>query len=421
MKIFNLKNLNNILETPFVSFSRMALMCSIILLAACSEHKNSPFDKSGDAPGQISNIKIENTPGGAVIYYDVPNDKDLLYVEANFVTKAGKSFNQRSSSYNPKLVIEGLATTDKQPVKIITVAKSGAASEPISIDIEPLEPPYVKAARTLKMVPTFGGIKITVENESQAELGVFLGYVEDGKYVEYNAEYSNNSEITRSFRGLSSVERKYALYVRDKWDNFSDTIYDNLTPLFEEIIDKTKFRKVILQNDGPVYEGQGHIQMENLWDGLYSRSFGDPHAGNGTNWKNFSTRNEGSTEPCTFTFDMGAVAELNRMRVNNYWQYQNKGAKKYQVWGRKDAPQEDGSWDGWIMLGEFDMEKPSGLPADTDQFGPGDAEAWEAGQETEFDEFAGPVRYVRIRAIEDWQGFANFCAAEITLYGVSSN
>ena len=100
-------------------------------------------------------------PGGADITYSVPEDKDLLYVEADISVPSGRTFNVKSSSYGNVIEIRGLASTDPQQVMLYSVNKGGVRSEGCPVTINPLTPPYMNVYASLKMKADFGGVNVS--------------------------------------------------------------------------------------------------------------------------------------------------------------------------------------------------------------------------------------------------------------------
>src|SRR3546814_7952421 len=67
--------------------------------------------------------------------------------------------------------------------------------------------------------------------------------------------------------------------------------------------------------------------------------------------------------PGWFTIDMGQDVLLSRMQLFQrlLLPYCNCWARNFEIWG-SNAPDDDGSWDSWMLLGKFEFKKPSGLP-----------------------------------------------------------
>lgn len=71
----------------------------IVLLVGChGEIIDWLPPKDSIAPGTVSNVQVENLPGAARITYDLPDDEDLLAVEAVY-TINGKSGKVRVGLY----------------------------------------------------------------------------------------------------------------------------------------------------------------------------------------------------------------------------------------------------------------------------------------------------------------------------------
>lgn len=423
MNIFNISNnryLNNAIRC-----------CGVIAIAMlfvfCSEEKNEPLESSSVAPGLVTDIKSVSLPGGAEVSYKIPSDKDLSYVEAVVHTPEGKVFNYKSSSYSTSFIVEGLATTQPQEVTIWSVSKSEVKSEPQTITINPLEPPYKTVFESIKLQETFGGVRLKFKNEFKSDLAYFLGYIDDkGVFIDYDGYYSKSTSIAdtvHNFRGFDPEPKKFAMYIRDRWDNYSDTLYAELTPLLEVEIEKSRFRRLALDNDGPFYT-TSTLVPENLWDGFWGTGF-DGNAwymeGEPGEYRNFAFDGGAIVDPMFLTIDIGAEYFINRIKVNHYWRFYHTAARKWEVWGSKDLPPADGNWEweGWRKLADMEQIRPSkdsGGEPYTDE----DKQVWLQGTSADVDQESA-IRYIRIKSKESWNGQTNFSAAEITFYGQSAD
>lgn len=411
---------NNITTTASKYLIAMLSIALTMLAASCSEERHEPLNDTGGITGNIENVKVTPSPGGGIITYSVPKESNFLYVEADVYTPEGKIRNFKASSYTDTLKIFGLGSEKKHDIKIYAVNKGGQKTSALELTLEPETPPYKAVLKTVELKEAFGGVRIHFENEFKSDVAYILcKYNRFGELVEYAGHYSQEEEGIYTFRGLESTKTDFALYIRDQWDNISDTIFATLTPMFETRIDPTdsrfNFKQFKLLNDAPEHN-QWNIKMEYLWDDAYSQDWNNPYM-DGTNkaYLSYSLDVGNTIEPQWFTFDMGALAKISRFRVHHYWRYIMTGARKWEMWGRPDEPPLDGSIDGWYKLCDMEQKKPSGLPGETP--GAGDVENWIAGTNADADQEIPPVRYIRVRAIEDWTGFAGWTAAEILIWG----
>ena len=82
----------------------------IFLSIGCKEDDNiRPFGKDVEAgaPGVVSEIKVKNIPGGAVISYQLPDNPDIMYVRARYKVGQGKEMEARASVYANELTVNG--------------------------------------------------------------------------------------------------------------------------------------------------------------------------------------------------------------------------------------------------------------------------------------------------------------------------
>ena len=122
----------------------------VMFLQCCKEEGRLDYlDSSSTIPKQVSDVKVKNTPGGAIITYKIPTDESLSYVKAVYEIQTGIVSETKSSIYSDTLVVNGFGDTNKYTVKLYSVGKNEKVSEPISVDINPLTPPVISAFKKL--------------------------------------------------------------------------------------------------------------------------------------------------------------------------------------------------------------------------------------------------------------------------------
>ena len=80
------------------------------LSIGCKEEDNiRPFgqDVETGVPGMVSDIKVKNIPGGAIISYQLPDNSDIMYVRARYKVGQGKEMEARASVYSNELTVNG--------------------------------------------------------------------------------------------------------------------------------------------------------------------------------------------------------------------------------------------------------------------------------------------------------------------------
>lgn len=376
------------------------ILAFALLAAACNKETHDPVNTPGGTPGQVSNVQVENLNGTARISYSLPDNPDLLYVKAVYEQRPGKIREVKSSFYNNFLIVDGFGDSLKHNVKLYAVSRSEVASAPVEVVVEPKVPPVVLIRRSFRIREDFGGVNLTFENITKAEVAIFVLTKDSlGQMKETNVRYTKAPNGNYSIRGFDAVEREFRFFVRDQYGNYSDTLTGSWVPIYERWLDKSKFREVILPGDTPF--GWGY-PISGLW--------------NGTMWHS-ADKFDGM--PMTISFDMGVLAKLSRISFwqrPNEWIYLQNNVRKFELWGIADTPPGNGSYDGWTKLLEHTLIKPSGLPVG--QVSQEDRDKGKEGEHIDVPLSMPKVRYLRVKILRTWTdgGFAANIQ-EIRFYG----
>jgi len=386
---------------------KLLYILSFLLLGAigqgCKEElRLDHIDENAPAPVQVSNIKSQSTPGGAILTYTVPSDVNLAYVKAVYEIQPGVFKEGKASFYTDTIKLEGFGNTDVYDVKVYSVGKNDKESEPLVIKVQPLTPPVYTAFADLTLDAGFGGVKVKFKNVNQANLAIVLEADTAGNGVSTPVQTFYTKAIAGSYsvRGLAPIQKKFSVYLRDRWGNKSEKLTKTLTPLFEAEVPKP-FTTIHLPTDEylPV---ESPYYMERMWDGLVDI------------WI-FATRNN-TTLPQWFTVDLNKQVVLSRMKMHqrNYV-YQGGDVKRFELYGTNN-PGADGSFANWTLLGKFNSIKPSGLPS-----GQSSAEdydyAFTKGEDFELEEVPQAYRYYRIKTLETYGTNGQVTITELSFFG----
>ncbi len=391
-------------------FTKAPLYITILLLSACSDEKiTSPYEQLGVKPDQVKNIVVKNIPGGAEISYSLPKNDDLLYVKAVYYIRNGVRREAKASYHKNTLIVDGFPQVGTYDVDLYTVGRSEIQSDPITVQVHPETPPVIAAFQSLELRETFGGVAISFENKGQADLAVTVITPDSiGKMKPAQTFYTKQEQGILASRGFDSEKRLFGVYLRDRWENYSDTLFAELTPLFEEQLDKLKFKTLPLATDDYIANPNTTPRtLDKLWDGVIA-------GGNNSYTGPFITL------PTSFSIDLGAPATLSRLvyypKATGTTYYVNS-PKRFEIWGTND-PASDGSWESWTKLMDCEWIKPSGLPGS--QLTEEDKAFSASGIEFEFSVGTSPMRYIRFRTLELWQG-QHLEIFELTFFGNSTN
>ncbi|WP_437921411.1 DUF5000 domain-containing lipoprotein [Sphingobacterium sp. LRF_L2] len=383
-------------------YAMAGVLSLMLLIAACKEEKLGPSGE-GTKPAVITDVSIRNVNGAAVLRYNIP-DENTAYVLAEYESRSGVLRSIKSSRFKDSLKVDGFAAAGSYEVTLYAVNDGDVRSDPLKITVSPLEPPYKRMLESLVIESTFGGVIVSYDNPDTAALKVVLLTEEGGaeKLVESFGVTSKSGRLLS--RGFESAERKFGLFVRDRYDNYSDTIYTSLTPLYEKQLDKSKFAELTLQGDFNTPNNSSRSRLSNIWDGITA---------NGTNDDFFATVN-GAGFPQTFSFDMGVTATLSRFkyypRSESCCAYKNS-PRYFEIWGSNVA---DGDWSNWTKIVDCEMLKPSGLP--DGEYNSVDVAYVESGIDYEIPVGTPAYRYIRFKTLSVWSS-GNIAIYELTFWG----
>lgn len=384
----------------------------LLHLNSCSDiDTHKPFGREdGKAPGKVEIDSYEKIPGGVKVKFIVPPDEDLMYVKIKYKLDVGKDMEARASLYSDEIIIEGFGNIETKTLVVSAVDRSENEGESITLDVIPGVPACVTAAKEMKTIATFGGIYAQTVNEKRNYLFLDVSTKnEEGEWYVAHTEYTSTANIGFKVRGFIDEPRDFKIIVRDVWGNQSEVYSTTITPLYEEKLDLTKFKALILPGD---------LKMDSY--GSINDLFNGNNRWNEMNLAHSPDFNQ-ENFPIWFTFDMGQLAQLSRY---TYWQrlmdngnhlYDAGSMKEWEVWGRADLPDSSGSWDGWTKLMDCESIKPSGWAAGSNS--DEDVEYARKGEDFEFPMDSPAVRYIRIKAHSTYTGSGLIVLQQLWFYG----
>lgn len=388
-----------------------AVSMGLLTVVSCNKDLESQKPVSDDptVPAQVSSVTVLNQNGKATISYTVPNDPHLLYVKAVYTLSTGQQYDTKASYYSNSLVIEGYADTLEHEVKLYSVSRSEVVSAPVTVKIKPLEAPIWKVYRSIKLVNAFGGYNLTAQNPTKADISILV--TKKNVFNEFEVDnnksvYTNADSITSKVRGLDTLAYTFGFLVKDRWGNKTDTLYRTIKPLYEVQFSPASFSKFTLPGDAP--QVTNGAALEYMWDGRL-----------GWPYTSFTEQASGGPNPHMVTFNMGVTGKISRIWIRPYPEgtryYYLTTMKRFEIYGATN-PSLNGALDNsWILLGSYNVVKPSGLPYGTDDAV--DQATGAAGFDWEVDLAAPKVKYIRIRCLENFAGGTAQSINELKVYG----
>ena len=346
------------------------MLCIAILLYSCAEESVGQTPVDNMPPQNVTGVQVQNTPGGALLTYTLPDDEDLLYVKATFILNNGQRSEVKSSVYTNILELQGFGDTNERLVTLVSVDRSQNESEPLEVKVQPLEAPIFGVQKELKLEAAFGGINVTYNNPTESNIVINIDVMnEKNEYV--------------------SLEKIITL-----------------TPMFEE--------RVPAKSIEPMQSHSAPVD----WGWTLNRLFDD------NTTTGYQSKADGYW-PAYFTFNVkqGPV-KLSRIRIQQRkdYEYTHGNLKRFRLLGRNDYPLAGAQIDNesnpeeylkWEPVGEFESIKPSNSSVTTNE----DLEYARQGEDFDIDVNMPAYKYYRVEVLETWSGGLFMCFMEFQMWG----
>lgn len=380
------------------------LITLLSFFLSCAKYEHKPLT-SGEKPERLTDLVVKNLPGSAEITYTVPDDPNILYVEAIYELNNGQKKSAKASVFQNYIVLQGFNDTSERQISLYVVNRSEERSIPVDVKIKPLISPMESVFESLSVEGTFGGVTVSFENNDDENKYVLVTIMKDNsnEWVIYDRLHTSAKRKEYSEYGLSARPIEFGFYLIDEYQNYSDTLFETLTPRFEEKLDKNLWNLYPLDND--TYKSKSASRLpELMWD-------------ESTTTMPYQIEND--ELPAWITIDMGQKAYLSRFVYNTYsehnydWFFAQDTPEEFEIWGSND-PSKDGDWANWHLLGKKKTEKPSGLPRK--QFSDDDIQAGLSGSSLILNTDKA-FRYFRFKTISTWDKLTSITIGEFTMYG----
>ncbi len=409
----------------------------LLIMASCKEegrHDANSNDKT--PPGKVKDITYKPLYGGARFFYTIPNDEDLLNVEAVYTNAQNQSFTFSASYYTDSLDVYGFAETIEYTVQLYAVDRVGNRSEAAEINVVPLKAAYTRVAESMVIKPGFSSFILDWENELKQNINIYVdfSYTQNGTPYEFSQVFSSNLETDRRFIEDLYLTPQDPVNVRVRVED----IYGNITApvdygqisLLEDIKIPKADWKLPNPNDSiadvPMCFGNGFEgRLSYVIDDLIDR--GDNLNFMHTNSRGRTGHAANGNMPWNFIIDLGDYYELSRIITHQrhsgglanisqgqYYKYENVGIYRIYIL--------DESTDTWEQITEHKIPVPIGLSEiEIVKLGEAGDMAYMYPNDPQYTK---PARWFRYEAYKCFDGNYTMdnalCLSEITLYGRKS-
>ncbi len=417
--------------------NQILLLIILLAAAACKKQQRFTMESDGTPPGKITLRSYQPLYGGARFFYTIPNDEDLLGVEAVYTNENNQTFKFMSSYFIDSVDVYGFADIRDYKVQLFAVDRAGNRSEPLDVSITPLEPAYRKVASTIQAKPGFSSFFLDWNNELQQNITVYVDYEFPDKGTTRNLTtvFSSNLLTDRRFVNdlfLTPSEKvKVKVRVGDIYGNITDPIDKGEFNLFEDVQIPKQNWVLPNANDSiggvPMCFGNGlEGRSAKVIDGIIDR--GDNLNFMHTQARGRTGRAADGNMPWNFIIDMGAKYEISRIittqrhsgglaNVNRgqYYQSENVGLYRVYIW--------DDVKNAWEFIMEHKIPVPQGL-TELEFVKKGEAGDM-AYMFPDNPAYTKATRWFRYEAVKSFNGNYTLdnanCLSEITLFGRRAN
>lgn len=135
-------------------------------------------------------------------------------------------------------------------VQVYAVNRSEVASDPVTVQVQPQENPIWDVRRSMVVSNDFSGVHVKAENPARETVAIEIMRKDSlGNWQNVEGYETSSPTIEFAKRGLDTLEYEFRFTVRDRFLNYTDTLYTTVKPLFERMLDKSKFKAYNLPGD----------------------------------------------------------------------------------------------------------------------------------------------------------------------------
>lgn len=352
------------------------LLSFLLFVMSCKEEERHLASSNDSIPPQKpSQITYKPLYGGARFFYTIPNDEDLLSVDAKYTNDKKESYSFSSSYYVDSLDVYGFGDTLTYNVELYAVDRAGNKSAPTIVAVKPLESAISRVMKSVQVKSGFSSFFIDWTNELKQSINVYadFNYTKGGTKYQFTSVFSSNLLTERRFiENLNLTPNEpvnVSIRVQDMYGNISKPVDKGALTLYEDVkIPKAKWYLPpaaslmggIPQCFGDGLEGRTRYVIDDLID-------------RGDNLNFMHTQSRGRTGlvadgnmPWNIIIDLGAYYELSRIvtvqrhsggldNINRgqYYKSENVGIYKMYIWDEDSVK--------WSVISQHQIPVPVGL------------------------------------------------------------
>ncbi|MDR2563009.1 MAG: DUF4959 domain-containing protein [Prevotellaceae bacterium] len=224
----------------------LILFCIALVTASCKEET---FEQGGGtAPAVTIEAAATADHGAVILSWTGPEDVNYYYTNVEWTNSKGQKRSIQSSKFAVDsitgivtVVADGFTDTQSYTFTLTPHNSAGAAGKSSQISCAPLEPAYKIVLPTVTLVPDFGGVTVSWQNNTGKDLTIEIEYI-----------FEDGSKRTKTIKALKTVidgrdaitgftqgaEHSFTVSIKDRFENRSEEKIINEAVLSEQKIDK---------------------------------------------------------------------------------------------------------------------------------------------------------------------------------------
>ncbi len=288
---------------------------TIAFLFSCTEDGRFAISEGSNTPPDPPKlINYRPLPGGVMLFYEIPENEDMLTVDAELIAANGKRVWFSASYFVDSLAVYGFAEAKEYEFQLYATNRAGIRSIAVPVKVTPLESALPQVTANIKVKPAVRSFLLDWENELMQMLNVFVdfSYTRNGTTQSFTRVFSSGKPEERQFILDIDIDPNVPVHVKvwveDLYGNKSEVMdKGQIFVIQDESLDDTKpgwsFPLPGTMMDGATMANGSNVEgrMHFLNDGVID------HA----NITNFIHTN--STTPWDIFIDLGDYYELTRI------------------------------------------------------------------------------------------------------------
>lgn len=157
------------------------MVCSFALFASCGDDAEGRIEINNAAPAKVTEVSAAQGPGEVYLSWRIPESASFMYTKVEYLDAKGERQYQiitkeKAENGICKATISGFANTDPVTFSLFSCSLKGNNIGAVEFTASPDTPAFAVVAETVAVEPIPGGVKVSWNNESVAQVYVTLNY-----------------------------------------------------------------------------------------------------------------------------------------------------------------------------------------------------------------------------------------------------